>query len=47
MTANVTPLRPADDADHVLEAAKGNYEEVLILGYSREGGVRSKINNQH
>lgn len=39
MSANVVSLRPADDADHVLECSKGQMDDVLILGYDGDGDV--------
>lgn len=38
---NIVPLHPADparDPDVVLEAAKGEYSHVLILGWSKDTG---------
>lgn len=48
--SNVVKIRPAEDPDEVLEAAKGKYESVFILGYSREDGeldVRSSLDLDH
>lgn len=41
--------KPADNPDHVLEKAKGNYESVLIIGYNEDGelDVRSSLNVSH
>lgn len=47
MNSNVVKIRPAEDPDEVLEAAKGQYESVFILGYSREDGeldARASLN---
>lgn len=37
--SNVTKLRPAEDPDEVLEAAKGQYEQVLIIGWNTHGNM--------
>lgn len=37
MTAKVVSIRPADNPDVVLEAAKGNVEHVLVMGYDHDG----------
>ena len=34
---SVVKLRPAEDPDEVLEAAKGQYDQVLILGWNTKG----------
>lgn len=47
MNSNVVKIRPAEDPDEVLEAAKGQYESVFILGYSLEDGsmdARASLN---
>lgn len=31
------PANAADDPDNVLELAQGEYEDVLILGYDKDG----------
>ena len=47
--SNVTPLRPADDPDTVLDRAKGQYSEVVVIGYNHEGEleVRSTTDTDH
>lgn len=37
MSETVVQLRPADNPDVVLEAAKGEVEQVLVLGYDSDG----------
>ena len=37
MTASVIKLLPADDPDGVLEAAIGEMENVLVLGWDKNG----------
>jgi len=37
MTADVIKLRPADDPDEVLEAAKGQYDQLIIAGWNKDG----------
>jgi len=37
--SNVTKLRPAEDPDEVLTAAMGQYEQVLILGWNKQGNM--------
>lgn len=34
---NFTPKDAAKDPDYVLEAAKGNYENIMVLGFNNEG----------
>lgn len=40
--SNIIALRPADDPDHVLEQAKGHYDEVLVIGWNKEGHLESR-----
>lgn len=42
---NFTPKDAAKDPNHVLEAAKGEYDELMILGFNKEGhfDVRGNI----
>ena len=35
--SNVSLLRPADNPDVVLEEAKGNYGNIFIIGFDKEG----------
>lgn len=35
---------PADDADHVLEQAKGKYKEVFVIGLNKEGQLDVRSN---
>jgi len=47
LNSNVVKIRPAEDPDEVLEAAKGQYESVFILGYNLEDGsmdARASLN---
>ena len=37
MTEKVTALFPYADPDHVLEAAKGVYQDVFVIGYDKDG----------
>lgn len=40
MVEKVTQLRPADDADHVIENAKGQYKSVFIIGYDHDDTIQ-------
>jgi len=45
--SNVTKLYPKDagkDPDNVLERAIGNYDEVLILGWDKDGQLDARAN---
>lgn len=35
--SNVKSIFPANDFDHVMDEAKGNYESALIIGYDTAG----------
>lgn len=35
--SKVENIFPANDFDHVVECAKGNYESAMILGYDKNG----------
>lgn len=37
MTDNIVPIIPCLDPDNVLENAKGNYENVLLIGWDKAG----------
>lgn len=36
---NVESIFPANDFDHVMECAKGDYESALIIGYNSSGAL--------
>jgi hypothetical protein len=40
--ANVVKLHPAADPDEVLRAADGIYENVVILGWTKDGGFSGR-----
>ena len=40
----VYPNGAAEDPDNVLEHAKGKYDEVLILGWDKEGALSVRAN---
>ena len=35
--SKVESIFPANDFDHVMDCAKGNYESAMILGYNNDG----------
>ena len=37
--SNVTKLRPAEEPDEVLNAAIGEYEQVMVLGWNNRGNL--------
>lgn len=39
--SNVIPIIPCLEPDNVLEAAKGEYSEVLVIGWDRNGEFRA------
>lgn len=47
--AEIHLIRPAEDPDTVLEAAKGQYQDVLIIGYNQDGDIdaRSSLGLSH
>lgn len=39
MSAEIIKLRPGDDPDHVLECAKGHFQQVLVIGRDEDGDL--------
>ena len=35
-------IRPAENPDIVLEAAKGGFQDVLIIGYNQDGEIEAR-----
>jgi len=40
--AEIVKLRPAEDPDEVLKHATGVYEEVLVLGWTKDGALQMR-----
>lgn len=40
--ADIHFIRPAESPDIVLEAAKGQYQDVLIIGYNNDGEIEAR-----
>jgi len=36
MGSKVVQIKPADSPEHVLEEAKGVYEDVLVIGFNKD-----------